>query len=452
MARCRLENRSIKAAVQTTGQTGKRTELSDTRVEGLYVRVEPSGKATFGFRYRAQGQQRRYRLGTYGSMTIDQARKAARAARGAVEAGQDPAAGRRAADRGECKTLAAVVETYVSERSPAWTPGTRSTYGSAIGTFTAWAAKAKVKLAADLTSDRLAAFRAHSIALSRRVKRKGGGRRDVVSTGEKRSAAAVNCELRAVKTMLQALRVAGRLPSIKHADQITDNMKLVPQDHARPRPLKPTGLRKLLAACQQHDEATFTLTRQGDKDAPRHEPIAPLVALMLLSGMRLGEALALTWEDVDLDEREIHVRARKTVHDRSVDLSVSPALERLLTVMKARGSGRGRVFDGHTGQTASDARRRLIADYDAPPFQWSTRTSRPGQRSAPTLRSTCGCYLTNAPAIFGGASAWRSAAQLGHRVDVAERHYLGTLKRIPGDATTVEAAMEIEDELDALIA
>ena len=37
----------------------------------------------------------------------------------------------------------------------------------------------------------------------------------------------------------------------------------------------------------------------------------------------------------------------------------------------------------------------------------------PGQRSAPTLRSTCGCYLTNAPALFGGTSSWRSAAQLG---------------------------------------
>lgn len=449
----RTERTLTKRAIDGAQPRAHVYEIRSDTLVGFLARVmpastrHPKGRVFFGVKYTLGGRERRMSLGEYGEHnTLHQARQRAAEILQVVEAGEDPAE-RRAAERADGTTLAAVVDTYVAERSPAWKPGTRSTYGSAIGTFTAWAAKTKLKLAGDLTPDRIAAFRAHSIALPRRAKRKGGGRRDVVSTGEKRSAAAVNCELRAVKTMLQALRVAGRLPSIEHSDQIGDNLKLVPQDHARPRPLKPAALRKLLAACERHDADTFAATRAGDTDAPRHEPVAPLVAVMLLSGMRLGEALALTWEDADLDEREIHVRARKTEHDRSVDLTVSPALAKLLAAMKLRSGGQGRVFEGHTRQTASDARRRLIADYGAPAFQWSTRNSRPGELSAPTLRSTCGCYLTNAAAIFGGASAWRSAAQLGHRVDVAERHYLGTLKRIPKGATTVEAAMEIEDAL-----
>lgn len=38
------------------------------------------------------------------------------------------------------------------------------------------------------------------------------------------------------------------------------------------------------------------------------DPFAPLVAFLLISGLRLGEALALEWDDVDLDEGVVHVR------------------------------------------------------------------------------------------------------------------------------------------------
>lgn len=61
-------------------------------------------------------------------------------------------------------------------------------------------------------------------------------------------------------------------------------------------------------------------------------------------------------------------------------------------------------------------------------------------------RSTCGCYLANAPGIFAVASAFRAAQQLGHSIAVAERHYLGTLRSIPKDATTIEAAMQIVEQ------
>jgi hypothetical protein len=53
---------------------------------------------------------------------------------------------------------------------------------------------------------------------------------------------------------------------------------------------------------------------------------------------------------------------------------------------------------------------------------------------------------------LGGSSAYNSAKRLGHGVEVAERHYLGQLKRIPKDARTLDAAMEIEAELERVIA
>lgn len=53
-------------------------------------------------------------------------------------------------------------------------------------------------------------------------------------------------------------------------------------------------------------------------------------------------------------------------------------------------------------------------------------------------------WLHLRPSIFGAASAYRSAKQLGHSVTVAEKHYLGLVKNIPMEGKTLEAAMGIE--------
>jgi hypothetical protein len=64
---------------------------------------------------------------------------------------------------------------------------------------------------------------------------------------------------------------------------------------------------------------------------------------------------------------------------------------------------------GLTSDAATAAARRL-ANYGAP-----------ARSSWQALRRTCGCDLTNAPGIFGAASAYRSAKQLGHSLAVAEK-------------------------------
>jgi integrase len=406
---------------------------------GLELLVTPAGAKLWRFRYRGGKKQRRITIGRYPDLGLAAARAEAAQLRARVWAGEDP--GRRepepaptaAPEAVEPESVDDVVDRYIAEHAGplGWKLSTARTYRSALATFTAWAGSSGVLTVADVTPAALARFRAHVVSMPRRAKAKGGSRRDVISTGEQRSAAAVNCEIRAVKTMLQALRRAGTMPELT-SDAITDNLGLLPLEHARPDPLRPAQLRELLAACWDHDL--------------EHEPIGPLVVTMLLGGLRLGEALRLAWDAVDLDELVIRVRAGKTNRERDVDLSVSPALARLLAEL--RGSTRSGPVFVHSQQTALDARQRLISRYGAPAFLWSTRHSRPGDRSAPTLRSTCGCYLTNAPSIFGAASIYRSAAQLGHSAEVAQQHYLGTLRRIPRDATTLEAAMQIVSELE----
>ena len=64
---------------------------------GLGVRVSPSGTKTFIVQYRlTSGQQRRLKLGRTDSITVEQAKKAAREALGQVPGGNDPGDKKRA--------------------------------------------------------------------------------------------------------------------------------------------------------------------------------------------------------------------------------------------------------------------------------------------------------------------------------------------------------------------
>ena len=120
---------------------------------------------------------------------------------------------------------------------------------------------------------------------------------------------------------------------------------------------------------------------------------------------------------------------------------MSPVLRRLLVALRPR-DGRGHVFGGaepYTVDLVEKARRRL-ASYGAPAFTWQS------------LRSTCATYLTCSTGIYGSATVFMSAKQLGHSVQVAERHYLGVHRGIPRDAKALEDALQITGELHAVLA
>ena len=119
------------------------------------------------------------------------------------------------------------------------------------------------------------------------------------------------------------------------------------------------------------------------------------------------------------------------------------SLVRLLAAMKLQSTPREFVF-GLGGELPSSQTqatlKRLVRDFGAPPFNW--------QR----LRQTTASYLVNAAGIFGAASAYREARQLGHSVSVAERHYTDVIRDIPKEAQNLEQAMRIVDLADAIIA
>lgn len=332
-------------------------------------------------------------------------------------------------------------------------------YGHGCTKFRDWAVRRGIHFTESLTPPELVAYREHVISERRRAPKAGGTRGTRATTGEKRSPESTNTYLRTTETLLLHWRSLGLTPTL-HRDDISESLKPL---RARREPaefLRTPDLQLLLEAAVKHDTAMYTETRDEHAGrrplgtTPKHTPIAPFVAFMLLSGCRRSEGLSLRWPLVHLDatdregrtvgEIRLPASITKTHQARTIGLEVSPGLHRLLSTIKpTTARSMGHLFCGHQPYTVDlveTARARLMAEYGAPKFSWQV------------LRSTCATFLTNAPGIWGAATVFLSARQLGHSVAVAEKHYLGEHRGVPREARTLEAAMGIDAQLEAVTA
>jgi integrase len=333
-------------------------------------------------------------------------------------------------------------------------PGTLALYRMIQDRLLTWAASAGIKSGDDLTRAKLADYRNHLTRMPRLVHAAGAGRKAMKADSEKRSGHTINSDLRKTGAILRELIKIDLLPKLTELD-VRRSLEKVRVTHEAPEYMRPTELAQLLEAALRHDSDTHTITREENAGkrpkgtTPIYEPIAPFVAYVLLTGCRLGEALSVEWRNVDLNALdheghkvgEIHLKGKavKTGRARTIDLAVSPALRALLMSMRASSGGKGKVFPFGEG-VADAAAKRLRKDYGAP-ADWTYQK----------LRRSTSTYLTNAPGIFGAASAYRSAKQCGHAVSVAEKHYSGLVRGIPVTARTLEAAMQIEKQLERVI-
>lgn len=352
------------------------------------------------------------------------------------------------APRATGTTLDDAIDRYF-RGNPQLAPRYRDDLRKATDKFRAWAARVGLKSGDDLTLPRLISYREQVIAAPRQRQAPGRKRGAREATDKLRTASAVNGDLRRLRVVLSYMRKAGLLPKLTD-DDLSDGLELLEAPTERIEFLQAHQVQALLKAAREHDLATFTETRDEHKGdgrkrigtTHRYDPIFGFVVFVLLTGMRLHEVLEVTWGQVDLAAKnhkgtavgEIHIRGRdaKTGKARTVSFDVSPSLKPLLESIPGEKRSDELVWAGYTEALVNAAAKRLRADYRAPYFTWQM------------LRRTCGTFLTNAPGIYGGASAYQSAKRLGHSVEVAEKHYVGVVRGISPTARTLEAALGIE--------
>lgn len=438
-----------------TGQRTKRTRRHSRKHPGV-VLIKPDPARRTGWRARYQDPD----SGKVAKETLDSALTTAElredwAKRKSKAITERKRAITLGAPRATRKPLTEVLDEYFEVHDEKrLRPKTLRDYRAAANKLISWASTAKIRTADDLTKAKLRSFRDYLVNEPKQASKAGGKRGERVARDDtQRSPRSVNRELASLRAVFGWLYETDRLAHVR-GDDLKVAFKKLPNTVERIEFLQGPELRQLFRAALAHDSVRFTETRvehlagKSKGSTPRFESVAPVVAVLLLSGMRLGEALTLEWSQVALDALdndglpvgEIRLTgATKTKRARTIDLAVSPALRTILAAMKEQSGNESHVLGGFTEDGAKAALERLRGDFGAPAkFTWQA------------LRRTCGTFLTNAPGIFGAASAYRSARQLGHSVAVAEKHYLGLVRGIPATAKTLEAAMNIEAELNEI--
>jgi len=302
---------------------------------------------------------------------------------------------------------------------------------------------------ADLNVSHLEAFHAYLNDWKDRKRHAG----NYVKSGAPVTAATRNHYRANTLAMLNWARRKGYL--IITSDDIRDAMPKFAGIRKLPRDVRAETLSAILVASLAWDSQKHFASRDDkaayDRGAPSakathvHEPLTELVLLLMLTGMRLGEALHLRWDSVDLRFRTMRVEADpltgwapKTRHERVIPLGDSPALLSLLRILKGR-AGEGRyVLAGADPQRPRNFHRPA----------WGKLMASAGAAGvAPKhMRST---WVTAMAHGRGGPNAQELALRAGHGVEVAARHYVAQAYARPGN--TVEQWLGINKEAAAAV-
>ena len=305
-------------------KSGNRADLYfDDKLQGFGVRVYPSGEKAFFIDYRnASGEKKRFTLGRWGRMTLDEARKLARRKLAGVDEGHDPSIQRRE-QRAE-QTLKEYSVSYFEQFEPRkrgikydkqrW----RDYIEPALGSR---------KLSAITPQD--------CEKLHRGVK-------------EELSPSTANRVAALLKHMLNVAvksRILGRSPA--------DALAMYKEPPPRDIMLTPSECQAILEACR--NEA--------------NQAAANLIALCLWTGRRVGELRVAKWSDLDIENRRLTLPQTKAGERQFVILG-DEAVAILNGVVPVAdnpfifaGSATGKPLNGYF-----KAWRRILTQADIKPF------------------------------------------------------------------------------------
>ncbi len=107
-----------KSVVDSARPSTRDYEIRDTIVPGFFCKITPAGRKTFMLSYRTPtGERRKPALGTYGQITVDQARKLAQDFLASVRGGADPSQERQVART--APTVKDLADRFMVEHSEA---------------------------------------------------------------------------------------------------------------------------------------------------------------------------------------------------------------------------------------------------------------------------------------------------------------------------------------------
>lgn len=280
---------------------GKRATYHDTKVNGLQLRVTANGTKSFYVFQRVNGKPERVRVGRhpYPIMSIDQARKEAKAIIHQIAEGESPAAAKRVENAAKQTLADAVVEYLQGKRRRDGLPLKQRTHDDYMAMIASGRLTAKGKRTRGGTLAALANKPIHSISAS-----------DIKTL---HAANLQRGERQAIFAM-QTLRAVLRWHVIKIDNdpfsRDTPEKERIILPITRPSDKEPVG--RIL-----DNLGAFWRALQAMPETPASD----YIKFLLLTGCRAGEPRTITMDNVNLQSGRITLRDTKNRTDHVLRLS-----------------------------------------------------------------------------------------------------------------------------------
>lgn len=355
----------------TPPEAGYRLEW-DSELRGFGVRVTAAGAKAYIAQAKVGGKARRVTLGRHGTITADQARKKAKTELGRMADGTDPSAEKQH-QKALSVTLREVADDYKANRRTAkGLPLKESTKADIdkhmSGIFSDWQKRPIAKINRELVQRRY-------------------------SERCKRSVAQANQAMRVLRGLINYAAAKYRDPEGNPI--ILDNPVKVLRDASILRgvkartnavPLEKTGAWWSAVQTMRNDPALTTVSKSA----------ADLIALLALTGLRVGEARSLRWEQIDLDGESLELTDTKNRESVTLPLS-GPAA----SILRERGNDTEYVFPARSGKGhINDVRGQLVRLAEATGI---TVTAHDIRRTFRAVAAACNVEL------------WRTKALMNHK-------------------------------------
>ncbi len=293
------------AAVKRASRAGF---LRDDKLIGFALRITPRGAKSFVVEARVAGRPKRFTIGPVQRFTVAEARDKARALLHGMTNGQDPQIERRAA-RERSGTLGELLEDYIAVRSRRQDKPLRAStakkYRDVLGRcLSEWLDRPL----SDITGAMVAAR--YEELLTR-------------STSDANNAMRV---LRAVS------RRAMRVLPLK-----ADGARMIAEPATSTLSGQWATIKRRTTVLEPAELAMWLTAVKG----LRSRQSSRALQLLLLTGLRVSEALQLDWDDVDTGGRRLYVRQTKTIGFVKL---IGPDLARMLDDWRPPGRTHGAVF------------------------------------------------------------------------------------------------------------
>lgn len=366
-----------KRAVDALKPTEARFVVWDTEISGFGLRISPTGRKSYVYRYRASGgrsgRSREPVIGVHGQLTPDQAREIAQSWAALVAAGGDPAADRESLRH--APTVSDLLDRFVTDHAernnkPSTVRNVRQTIDNHLRP-----ALGRIKVQ-DVTRADISKFH--------------GSLRPTPYQA--------NRALALLSKAFSLAEVWGLRPDSSNPCMRVQRF----EEKARERFLSEKEFAELGAVLANAERGE--LVPDGKAAPISVNPQAVIaVRLLIFTGARVGEILGLRWEFINSENNTAELpdskTGKKTIH-------LPPAALELLSALERPASGKGYVVRG--GRGAEDASKPLV-NIKRPWGVIRTAAGLDGVRLHDLRHSFASA------AIAGGMSLPMIGALLGHR-------------------------------------